>query len=39
MWDSKKSRFSKKQESIGILSNSDIKAPLDKVPLIGYILF
>ena len=39
MWDSKKSRFSKKQESIGILSNLDIKAPLDKVPLIGYILF
>ena len=36
-WDSKKSRFIKKQ-AMGILSNLGIKTPLSKVPLLN-ILF
>ena len=36
---SKKSRFIKKQEASGILSNSGLKTPLNKIQLLGYILF
>ena len=36
--DSKKSRFIKKQQTMGILSNLGIKTPLGKVPLLN-ILF
>ena len=36
--DSKKSRFIKEQQAIGILSNLAIKTPLSKVPLLN-ILF
>ena len=36
---SKKSRFIKKQEASGILSNLDLRTPLSKVPLLGDILF
>ena len=35
---SKKSRFSKEQQAMGILSNLGIKTPLSKVPLLN-ILF
>ena len=34
---SKKSRFIKKQEASGILSNLGLKIPLNKVPLLGDI--
>ena len=37
-WDSKKSRFMKEQQAMGILSNLGIKTPLSKVPLLN-ILF
>ena len=33
----KKSRFIKKQEASGILSNLGLKIPLNKVPLLGDI--
>ena len=36
---SKKSIFIKNQEEKGLLSNSGIRAPLSKVPLLGDILF
>ena len=36
---SKKSKFIKKQEASGILSNLGLKAPLNKIPLLGDILF
>ena len=36
---SKKSRFIKKQEARGILSNLSLKTPLNKIPLLGDILF
>ena len=36
---SKKSRFLKKEEERGLLSNLGIKTPLNKVPLLGDILF
>ena len=36
---SKKSRFIKDQEVKGLLSNSGIRAPLSKVPLLSDILF
>ena len=36
--DSKKSRFIKKQQTMGILSNLGIETPLGKVPLLN-ILF
>ena len=36
---SKKSRFIKKQEASGILSNLGLKTPLYKMPLLGDILF
>ena len=35
----KKSRFIKKQEASRILSNLDIKTTLNKIPLLGDILF
>ena len=37
--DSKKSKFIKEQQSKGLLSNLDIKTPLNKIPLLGDILF
>ena len=37
--DSKKSKFIKKQEAKGLLSNLGIRTPLNKVPILGDILF
>ena len=37
--DSKKSRFIKNQEAKGLLSNSGVRMPLSKVPILGDILF
>ena len=37
--DSKKSKFIKEQQAIGSLSNLGIKTPLNKIPLLGDILF
>ena len=37
--DSKKSNFIKKQEAKGLLSNLGIRTPLNKVPILGDILF
>ena len=37
--DSKKSRFIKKQETKGLLSNLGIRTQLNKVPILGDILF
>ena len=36
---SKKSKFIKNQEAKGLLSNSRIRTPLSKVPLLGDIFF
>ena len=36
---SKKSRFTKKQEAKELLSSLEIKTPLNKIPLLGNILF
>ena len=36
---SKKSRFIKKQEAKGLLSNLGIKTPLSKVPILGDVCF
>ena len=36
---SKKSKFIKKQEAYGILSNVGIRTPLNKIPVLGDILF
>ena len=36
---SKKSRFIKNQEAIGLLSNLGVRTPLSKVPILGDILF
>ena len=35
----KKSRFVKEQEAKGLLSNLGIKTPMNKIPLLGDILF
>ena len=35
----KRSRFMKKQEAKGLLSNIGIKTPLSKIPLLGDLLF
>ena len=35
----KKSRFIKNQEAKGLLSNLGIRTPLNKVPILGDILF
>ena len=37
--DSKRSRFIKKQEAKGLLSNLGVTTPLSKVPIFGDILF
>ena len=37
--DSKKSKFMEKQEPSGLLSSSEIKTPLNKVPLLDSLLF
>ena len=39
IWDSKKSRFIKKQEANEILSNLGLKTPLSKIPLLGDMFF
>ena len=36
---SKKSKFIKEQEASGILSNLGLRTPLNKIPLLGDILF
>ena len=36
---SKKSKFIKQQESKGLLSNLGLKTPLNKIPVLGDILF
>ena len=36
---SKKSKFIKEQQAKGLLSNLGLKAPLNKIPLLGDILF
>ena len=36
---SKKSRFMKEQEAKGILSSLSLQTPLNKIPLLGDILF
>ena len=36
---SKKSRFMKEQEATGLLSSLGLKTPLNKIPLLGDILF
>ena len=36
---SKKSTFIKKQEAKGLLSSLGIKAPLNKIPILGDVLF
>ena len=36
---SKKSKFIKEQQTKGLLSNLDIRTPLNKIPLLGDILF
>ena len=35
--DSKKSRFIKEQESKGLLSSSEIRTPLNKIPLLNVL--
>ena len=37
--DSKKSKFIKDQQAKGLLSNLGVRAPLNKIPLLGDILF
>ena len=37
--DSKKSKFIKEQEASGLLSSLGIKTPLNKIPLLGPLLF
>ena len=37
--DRKKSRFIRDQEARGLLSNLDLRTPLNKVPILGDILF
>ena len=39
IYGSKKSKFMKKQEAKGLLSNLGIKTPLRKIPLLGDVLF
>ena len=36
---SKKSKFIKQQEAKGLLSNLGLRTPLNKIPVLGYILF
>ena len=37
--DSKKSKFIKDQEAKGLLSNLGLRTPLNKIPVLGDILF
>ena len=37
--DSKKSKFIKEKQAKGLLSNLGIRTPLNKIPLLGDILF
>ena len=37
--DSKKSKFIKEQEAKGLLSNLGLRTPLNKIPVLGDILF
>ena len=37
--DSKKSKFIKRQDACGLLSNLGIKTTLSKIPLVGPLLF
>ena len=39
IYRSKKSKFFKKQEAKGLLSNVGLRTPLSKIPLLGDILF
>ena len=39
IYNSKKSKFINKQEAKGLLSNLGIKTPLNKIPILGDILF
>ena len=39
MCGSKKSKFIKKQEAKGLLSNVGIRTPLSKIPILGDVLF
>ena len=36
---SNKSRFIRKQEAKGLLSNLGIRTPLSKIPILGHVLF
>ena len=39
IWGSRKSKFAKNQEAKGLLSNLGLKTPLNKISLLGDILF
>ena len=39
VWGNEKSRFIKEQEAKGLLSSLGLNAPLNKIPLLGNILF
>ena len=39
MYDSQKSKFIKVQEASGLLSSLEIKTLLNKIPLLGTLLF
>ena len=39
IFNSKKSKFIKEQQAKGLLSNLGLKTPLNKIPLLGDILF
>ena len=39
MCGSKKSKFIKQQEAKGLLSNLGLRTPLNKIPVLGDILF
>ena len=39
IYDNKKSRFIKKQEAKGLLSNLGVRTPLSKLSILGDILF
>ena len=39
IYDCKKSKFIKQQEAKGLLSNLGLRTPLNKIPVLGDILF
>ena len=39
MCDSKKSKFIKEKEASQLLSSSEVNTPLNKIPLLGPLLF